>query len=49
MTNTEMAQICYDKVLNHKFNTQLLKVSLQILFQSNEKFQDERLFWFECR
>jgi hypothetical protein len=49
MTNTERAQICEDKVLNPKFNTKLLNVSLQILFQSNRKFQDERLFWFEYR
>ena len=37
-----MAQICDDIVLNPKFSTQLFNVSLQILFQSNDKFQDER-------
>jgi hypothetical protein len=50
MTNTEIKQICDDIVLNPKFNTQLFNVGLQILFfQSNDKFQDKRLFWFECR
>jgi hypothetical protein len=49
MTNTEMAQICDDIALNPKFSTQLFNVSLQILFQSNDKFQDKRIFWFECR
>ena len=45
-----MTQICDDIVLNPKFNTHLFNVSLQFFFfQSNDKFQDERLFWFECQ